>query len=73
MVDDRPTSLPHVLNIGPPKPNLGLDLEWLGSRVVSVLDSGEDGPGFKSQPRRCGVTVLGKLHVHTHRVLVHQA
>jgi len=34
---------------------------WLGSRVVSVLDSGATGPGFKSQPRRCRVTVLGKL------------
>jgi len=34
---------------------------WLGSRVVSVLDSGAVGPGFKSQPRRCRVTVLGKL------------
>ena len=34
---------------------------WLGSRVVSVLDSGAGGPGFKSQPRRCRVTVLGKL------------
>ena len=33
----------------------------LGSRVVSVLDSGAEGPGFKSQPRRCRVTVLGKL------------
>jgi len=33
----------------------------LGSRVVSVLDSGTEGPGFKSQPRRCQVTVLGKL------------
>ena len=33
----------------------------LGSRVVSVLDSGAVGPGFKSQPRRCRVTVLGKL------------
>ena len=31
---------------------------WLGSRVVSVLDSGAVGPGFKSQPR---VTVSGKL------------
>jgi len=31
------------------------------SRVVSVLDSGAEGPGFKSQPRRCWVTVLGKL------------
>ena len=35
--------------------------EWLGSRVVSVLDSGAERPGFKSQPRRCRVTVLGKL------------
>ena len=34
---------------------------WLGSRVVSLLDSGAEGPGFKSQPRRCRVTVLGKL------------
>jgi len=34
---------------------------WLGSRVVSVLDSGAVGPGFNSQPRRCRVTVLGKL------------
>jgi len=36
-------------------------MEWLGSRVVSVLDSGAEAPGFKSQPRRCRVTVLGKL------------
>ena len=34
---------------------------WLGSRVVSMLDSGAVGPGFKSQPRRCRVTVLGNL------------
>jgi len=34
---------------------------WIGSRVVSVLDSGAEGPGFKSQPRRRRVTVLGKL------------
>jgi len=34
---------------------------WLGSRVVGVLDSGTEGPGFKSQLRRCRVTVLGKL------------
>ena len=32
-----------------------------GSPVVSVLDSGTEGPGFKSQPRHCRVTVLGKL------------
>ena len=29
--------------------------------MVSVLDSGAEGPGFKSQSRRCLVTVLGKL------------
>jgi len=34
---------------------------WLGSRVVIVLDSGAEEPGFKSQSRRCRVTVLGKL------------
>jgi len=34
---------------------------WLDRRVVSVLDSGAEGPGFKSQPRRCRVTVLRKL------------
>jgi len=31
------------------------------TRVVSVLDSGAEGPGFKSQSRRYRVTVLGKL------------
>jgi len=35
----------------------------VGSRVVSVLDSGAEGPGFKSQPRRCQVTVLGNSGV----------
>ena len=34
---------------------------WLGSRVVIVMDSGAEEPGFKSQSRRCRVTVLGKL------------
>ena len=34
---------------------------WLGSRVVSVLDSGAEGSWFKLQPRHCWVTVLGKL------------
>ena len=29
--------------------------------VVSVQDSGAVGPGFRWQPRRCQVTVLGKL------------
>ena len=40
---------------------------WLGSRVVSVLDSGAEGPGFKSQSRRCL-----RQTVHTHRASVHQ-
>ena len=43
--------------IGQPRTSNG----WLGSRVVSVLDSDAEGPGFKSQSRRCRVTVLGKL------------
>jgi len=29
--------------------------------VISVLDSGAEGPGFKLQPQRCRVTDLGKL------------
>jgi len=43
-----------------------------------VLDSGAEGPGFKSQPRRCRVTLtltitLGlRQTVHTHRASVHQ-
>ena len=36
-------------------------LGWLASRVLIVLDSGAVGPGFKSQPRHCRVTVLGRL------------
>ena len=36
-------------------------LGWLGSRVVSVLDSGAEVPGFKSQLRRCL-----RQTVHTH-------
>ena len=31
------------------------------SRVVSALDLVAEGPGFKSQSRRCPLTVLGKL------------
>ena len=27
-----------------------LDARWPGSRVVSMLDSGAEGPGFKWQP-----------------------
>ena len=36
----------------------GLYANLCGS--VAVLDSGAEGPGFKLQPRRCRVTVLGK-------------
>jgi len=38
------------------------DFGWLVSRVASVLDSGAEGPGFKSQSQRCRVTVLGASH-----------
>ena len=44
---------------------------WLGSRVVSVLDSGAEGPGFKSRSRRYQVSL--RQTVHTHRASVHQA
>jgi len=43
-------------------------LGWLDSRVVSVLDSGAEGPGFRSQPRR-----RLRQTVHTNRASVHQA
>jgi len=46
---------------------------WLGSRVVSVLDSGAEGPGFKSQPWRCRPYYSLRQTVHTHRASVHQA
>ena len=44
---------------------------WFGSRVVSMLDSGAVGPGFKLQLLCCRVTVLGKLF--TPIVPIHQA
>ena len=46
---------------------------WFGSRVVSVLDSVAEGPGFKSQSRRWRVTVLGKLFTSIVPRSVHQA
>ena len=52
-------------------PTLCCTIWWLDSQVVSMLDSGAEGPGFKSQPPRCQVTVLGNLH--THRASVYQA
>ena len=39
---------------------------WLGSRVVIVLDSDAERPGFKSQSRRCLVN-LGKLFTPVHQ------
>jgi len=53
-------------------PFLDLCSGWLGSRVVSVLDSGAEGPGFKFQPRRCRVTVLGKLFTPIMRLFTEQ-
>jgi len=41
---------------------------WLGSRVVTVLDLGAEGPGFKSQS---GNSL--RQTVHTHCASVHQA
>jgi len=39
-----------------------------------MLDSGAEGPGFKSKSRRCRVTVLGKLftRIVPFSVLFHQ-
>ena len=39
--------------------------------MVSVLDSGAEGPGLKSQSRRPGNSL--RQTVHTHCVSVHQA
>jgi len=44
---------------------------WLGSRVVSVLDSDAEGSRFKSQSRRCRVSL--RQTVHTYCASVHQA
>ena len=46
---------------------------WLGSWMISVLDLGAEGPGFKSQLRRCRVTVFGKLFTPMVGASVHQA
>jgi len=40
--------------------------------VVSVLDSGAEGPGFKSQPPTLSGDSLRQT-VHDHRASVHQA
>ena len=58
-------SVPRTTSKHAPTPQflkrLNYSTRWLVSRVVSVLDSGAVGPAFKSQPRRCRVTVLCKL------------
>jgi len=64
--DDRPTPssccLIPRLRVVPARPIANItSQDYIGSRVVSVLDSAAEGPGFKSQSRRCRVTVLGKL------------
>jgi len=41
---------------------------WLGGRVISVLDSGAEGPGFKSLS---GNSL--RQNDHTHYASVHQA
>ena len=46
-------------------------MEFLNINLVSVLDSAAERPWFRLQPRRCRVTVLGKLY--THCASVHQA
>jgi len=53
---------PKYFGLGWPMFTLCINREGLlGSRVVSVLDSSAERPGFKSQSLRCWVTVLGKL------------
>jgi len=47
------------------------DAVWLGSRVVSALDSGAVGPGFKSAAMPSGNSL--RQTVHTHCTSVHQA
>ena len=39
----------------------GTVVGWLGSRVVSVLDSGAEGPGFKSLSKIFGFRKLESL------------
>ena len=46
---------------------------WLGSRVVSVPDSGAEGPGFKLQSRDALSDNSLRQTVHTRRASVHQA
>ena len=45
---------------------------WLGSQVVSILDSGTEGPGFKFAAAMLSGNSLRQT-VHTHHASVHQA
>ena len=45
---------------------------WLGSRVVSVLDSGAEGPRVQIAAATLSANSLRQT-VHTHRASVHQA
>jgi len=53
------------------KPTLLKKLGWLGSRLVSVLDSGAEGPGSKAVATLSGNSL--RQTVHTHRASVQQA
>ena len=68
----EPGSAPSSGSLGVIYAGLSLAAGWLASRVVSVLDSGAEGLGFKSQPRRCRVTVLGKLFTPIVRLFTKQ-
>jgi len=41
---------------------VGWGVKLYSNQKVSMLDSGAEGPKFKSQPRRCRVTVISKLY-----------
>ena len=58
----------HIKTVGNSQPTLPSGNDF---NTTICLRAGTVGPGFKSQPRRCRVTVLGT--VHTHRASVHQA
>ena len=66
------SALPLILVLFVTSYHFMYHLGWLCSRVVSVLDSGAEGPGFKI----AAATLSGdsfRQTVHTHRASVHQA
>ena len=50
-----------VVDKGPLNVCVHVYVYWQGGSVVSMLDSGTEGPEFKSQPWCCRVTVLSTL------------